>query len=91
MGDETSAPFRKVLNRINDRAEFRNSFLHGHFIRSGGPEGQLGQGKIGQSIKDILQGLEPIHADTLKSETQLIAEIIKELGNYRADFAKPKS
>ncbi len=86
LGEEKSAPLRRLLNRINDAAEFRNDLMHGTFLKSGGPEGEVLHGKIGRSANDLLKGFTGIDYASVKAEAKNLEGLVAELEKWLSDY-----
>jgi hypothetical protein len=90
FGEAIAAPYRAVLNKIIKRPlEFRNTLVHGAFI-STWAEKSL-QGKLGRSLTDLTDGMEPMDYATVQRESRLLDDLAAELIAALPDDPKPSS
>lgn len=91
FGTVIAAPYRAVLNKVENTLTFRNSLVHGAFVATWAAQG-LVQGKLGQSLTDLTAGMEPIGHDSLQQEIQTVDSLASELISAFRDLdSKPKS
>ena|SRR6266550_2229129 len=72
FGENKSAEYISVLNKISKAGEFRNALLHGAFSQEGeNHETQL-RGKLGQSLTNFDEGFEETGYSEVEGQTQSV-------------------
>jgi hypothetical protein len=78
-GEDESAAYRTVLNRVAKAAEFRNTLVHGAFVAEGEYGATFLQGRLGSKLTTPVAGLDVLGPDTIRREAQSLDSMSDEL------------
>jgi hypothetical protein len=91
FGEDKSATYRPILNKITKAAEFRNTLVHGAFVADSEYGSTFLHGRLGDRPNAVVDGLTEISPDTIRQQAQSLDGLSEELIKRLPELSTPNS